>query len=117
MSKIYKTLLTVVLCLSLVACPKPAGPPQGLVLASPAVAPASSSSVAVVTPEFVSDPLIICIHKYTSTLNITFNQSKRVVSADPAFPQLTIYHIVDIHGVHWSVNQYEMENYTCTIGQ
>lgn len=68
-----------------------------------------------------SDTLYRCSYKYDSKLNITFLGTKRSEYYPPTLPNLRVYHIIDINGKKWSVNEYDWENYTCiptiTLGQ
>ena len=54
-----------------------------------------------------------CSYKYDKRYDIEFAESQRQEYHPPAFPNLTVYHIIDIRGTKWSVNQYEWADYTC----
>lgn len=84
----------------------------GLIIAScePPTPPAAQP-VGIEAPQ--SDPMIRCTNKYSGTLDIIFHKSQEVQVAVPMFPGLIVYHITDIKGKHWSVNQYEMDEYVC----
>lgn len=66
-------------------------------------------------PMGATEPMTHCVNKQDSDLNITFSDSaKEEARPNAYFPGLTVYHITDINGKHWSVNEFEMENYICT---
>lgn len=81
--------------------------------------PASPATVAEVGTVALPGPdrLTQCTHKYSSRLSFSFWESKRVAYHPPMFPTLTVYHITDVSGVRWSVNEYEFQTYNCVTFQ
>jgi hypothetical protein len=91
----------------LVACDPVNTPTE--VLPSPAPA---DTKVIVEVPRS-SETTYHCSYKYDKKYDIEFTESQRTEYHPPAFPDLLVYHIIDIRGTKWSVNQYEWADYTC----
>lgn len=57
--------------------------------------------------------LVECDYKYDSARKVSFMKSQMTTYHPPSFPEFTVYHITDIKGKHWSINQFEWEDYSC----
>lgn len=72
-------------------------------------------------PQSLAQPevatLFDCSYKYDSGRNVKFLDTNRQIFHPQNFPALTVYHITDINGKHWSINQFEWADYTCTTTQ
>lgn len=95
----------------LVACDPTAKPTEVIPTPAPVPAPVVPN-VTVEVPRSV-ETTYHCSYKYDKRYDIEFAESQRQEYHPPAFPNLTVYHIIDIRGTKWSVNQYEWADYTC----
>lgn len=46
--------------------------------------------------------------------HLTFRESHRKETHPAAFPNLLVWEIEDVNGVHFIINEYEMNDYKCT---
>lgn len=67
-----------------------------------------------VMPTEKGETTVHCVYKYDSRYNIDFLKKDKVDYRHPMFPEMLSYRIIDTQGRHWSVNQYDWPNYTCT---
>lgn len=68
-------------------------------------------------PAMVWKTVTSCVYKYDSKYNIDFYPENKSEKHPTYLPELTVYYIIDVKGMHWIVNQYDMENYTCRNSQ
>lgn len=57
--------------------------------------------------------LVECVYKYDNTRNVSFMKSELSEYHPPSLPELMVYHIIDLKGKHWAINQYEWNDYSC----
>lgn len=68
----------------------------------------------VAKPVYAGETLVHCVYKYDNRYNIDFLKKNKVEYRHPMFPEMLSYRITDTKNQHWSVNQYDWPNYTCT---
>ncbi len=66
-------------------------------------------------PQAASDPevLITCTYKYSDEYNVEFLEKNKVEYHPSMFADLVVWHITDLNGRRWSINEYEWKDYTC----
>lgn len=57
--------------------------------------------------------LITCVHNYDDERTIQYYQEQSVLHEIDE--RLSVYDIKDINYKHWYINNFEMENYKCTV--
>lgn len=98
--KLNTLLFTIMLGLSLTACQTSVTRPT--VIEQPSGFPP--------TPE--DGILYNCDSPYGK--HLTFRESHRKETHPAAFPNLTVWEIEDVNGVHFLINEFEMKDYKCT---